>query len=383
MTPTGIDCECVEGFVLNEKSDCVEIDECATDTHYCGKNAECINRLGTFECTCNSGFHQHGLLCYDISECAIGEHNCNTHAECTNTEGSFTCSCKKGFEGDGFICSDKDQCSSDAHICNTATYNSTCVNTIGSYQCLCGQLEGFAQNGTLSCSEVDECASNIHDCPYHASCTNTIGSFSCSCDKEDGKSCRLEAMLVLNTKTTSAVPLVIDGKGQSRKTGIKFIGDTEAHASCSVVWKGKMYLFGGTNHNYQISVVDQCQVKLIDKHKLEFYMDHGACAQRHDAEVFICFEDFNQDDKCKNCYRSKSPFKKFKKMPSTSYNHGGTHIAVTSGKLEFDKHGQYDKHEFDKLEFDKHGQSNSLLEAFYTKLVENLKVVLLHAYFSS
>ena len=100
--------------------------------------------------------------------------------------------------------------------------------------------------------------------------------------------------------------------------------------SLSIVWHGKMYVFGGHTEHWQISVVDQCQLKSIGE--LQFLMRHGACAQRNNAEIFICFEDYHQSDQCKNCYRSKGPLEKFEKLPSSTYSHDDTRIAVNSGK---------------------------------------------------
>ena len=37
----------------------------------------------------------------DINECSSGGHNCDTNANCTNLVGTFSCSCKSGFTGDG------------------------------------------------------------------------------------------------------------------------------------------------------------------------------------------------------------------------------------------------------------------------------------------
>lgn len=40
----------------------------------------------------------------DIDECFRKDQDCHKEAECVNTVGSFNCSCKLGFEGDGADC---------------------------------------------------------------------------------------------------------------------------------------------------------------------------------------------------------------------------------------------------------------------------------------
>ena len=42
------------------------------------------------------------LLDYD--ECITGEHNCSENADCINTVGSFDCICQQMFFGDGVTC---------------------------------------------------------------------------------------------------------------------------------------------------------------------------------------------------------------------------------------------------------------------------------------
>jgi len=41
----------------------------------------------------------------DDDECLMGTHNCNANANCTNTIGSFNCTCNSGYSGNGVSCS--------------------------------------------------------------------------------------------------------------------------------------------------------------------------------------------------------------------------------------------------------------------------------------
>ena len=47
------------------------------------------------------------LLSYiiaDIDECALDIHNCHKNAMCINTPGSYTCMCNNGYMGNGIDC---------------------------------------------------------------------------------------------------------------------------------------------------------------------------------------------------------------------------------------------------------------------------------------
>jgi len=40
----------------------------------------------------------------DVDECTVNHGNCDKYANCTNFLGSYECTCMTGFAGDGFIC---------------------------------------------------------------------------------------------------------------------------------------------------------------------------------------------------------------------------------------------------------------------------------------
>jgi len=75
------------------------------------------------------------LLCVcisDIDECAVNNGNCSEYADCTNLLGSYICSCKTGYTGNGFICIGlfsyardvKERCRYKAPVLRFTNYNS-------------------------------------------------------------------------------------------------------------------------------------------------------------------------------------------------------------------------------------------------------------------
>uniref|UniRef100_A0A0G4HAN7 Sushi domain-containing protein n=1 Tax=Chromera velia CCMP2878 TaxID=1169474 RepID=A0A0G4HAN7_9ALVE len=93
-------------------------------------------------------------------------------------------------------CSHLNECTLNTHNCHG---NATCTNTHGSFTCTC--VAGH--NGTgVSCSDVDECALNTHDCDGNATCANSIGSFGCSCnDGYEGNGTLCAGILCPNSHT--------------------------------------------------------------------------------------------------------------------------------------------------------------------------------------
>ena len=94
-------CECNQGYTASGRSGCQDLDECASGSHDCSENANCINEEGTYKCKCQSGFVGDGKEC--IRKITCQDLNCHENAMCIE-QGSRdqpTCKCFEGYVGDG------------------------------------------------------------------------------------------------------------------------------------------------------------------------------------------------------------------------------------------------------------------------------------------
>lgn len=72
---------------------------------------------------------------------------CGASATCVNTQGSFECVCPAGFTGDPQrACSDINECG----LTTTCSANAKCLNVPGSFKCFCPP--GFEGDGRQTCS---------------------------------------------------------------------------------------------------------------------------------------------------------------------------------------------------------------------------------------
>uniref|UniRef100_A0A8D0HNQ8 Latent-transforming growth factor beta-binding protein 1 n=1 Tax=Sphenodon punctatus TaxID=8508 RepID=A0A8D0HNQ8_SPHPU len=193
-------CSCYHGYkVTADGKSCQDIDECISPLT-CPMGI-CANTDGSFTCqVCEAGYmlSSHRLTCEDIDECEDPNGGC-LGGECLNTLGSYMCRCQPGFELlNGTVCeeqqlgydllaivcpsslprpmhSDVDECADQSRC-----LRGQCLNTVGSYRCLCGNGFKHSQE-TDDCVDIDECA-NETLCGSHGFCDNTDGSFLCLCD---------------------------------------------------------------------------------------------------------------------------------------------------------------------------------------------------------
>ncbi|XP_056442550.1 adhesion G protein-coupled receptor E5-like [Gadus chalcogrammus] len=181
FTPISPCCECLPGFNRRLVLDTFNIDDWCSDTNecswakICGSNAYCTNTIGSYTCTCRSGYTKQsatGHNCIDkplnhvklssspspdTNECSR-DNICGSNAYCNNTIGSYTCTCHSGYtkqNATSRTCIDIDECEDGAKanegVCGI---NGTCRNTNGSFWCECPT--GFTNYGNerTPCSEL-------------------------------------------------------------------------------------------------------------------------------------------------------------------------------------------------------------------------------------
>ena len=116
----------------------------------------------------------------DLDECRLMPGACQ-NGRCINTLGSYRCLCNPGYQVDPTResqCIDVDECS----VLNPSPCEFGCRNTPGSYTCVCPAGYVTDRDGR-TCVDVDECnvtASGRPVCPQ--ACVNTRGSFECTCN---------------------------------------------------------------------------------------------------------------------------------------------------------------------------------------------------------
>ncbi|XP_053387799.1 multiple epidermal growth factor-like domains protein 10 isoform X1 [Mercenaria mercenaria] len=169
-------CYCKKGW---------EGERCSLDTNECSENvtlcwnkanSTCKNEAGSFRCDCNEGFREQDGFCTDCDQWQFGK-DCESNCTCNVTKSEYCnqisgiCVCKSGWNGTN--CQDDvDECD----IENICPDNSSCENTLGSFECKCNL--GYTETDNGQCNDVDECNAT-ETC--HQICSNTIGSFTCSC----------------------------------------------------------------------------------------------------------------------------------------------------------------------------------------------------------
>ncbi|XP_077462675.1 adhesion G protein-coupled receptor L4 [Stigmatopora argus] len=98
-------CFCDHGYTGDGTTFCNDDNECQNVTNICGKKGNCTNTVGSYYCTCLSGYTSSGQAkfqtndgtqCIDIDECEGGQ-ACGPNSHCHNINGSFYCTCQRDY----------------------------------------------------------------------------------------------------------------------------------------------------------------------------------------------------------------------------------------------------------------------------------------------
>ncbi|XP_075404138.1 adhesion G protein-coupled receptor E1 [Tenrec ecaudatus] len=181
-------CTCKLGFLTSngqmkfkgKEAECQDVDECAKTPSLCGSASVCKNLPGAYKCTCFPGFSATNrttwvprktgrLTCSDVDECLYSS-ICPENSYCVNSVGSYSCSCQTGFVSRNSICEVLMRCN---HL-NGIEFEFEADFTLNN-----GQLS-FMDQG-VDCADIDECFQDQLLCGPNSVCINVPGSYNCRC----------------------------------------------------------------------------------------------------------------------------------------------------------------------------------------------------------
>uniref|UniRef100_A0A8B9Z627 Fibulin-7 n=1 Tax=Bos mutus grunniens TaxID=30521 RepID=A0A8B9Z627_BOSMU len=172
------------GTWTGEQPRCKDISECSSQP--CQNGGTCVEGVNQYKCICPPG--RTGSRCQHQAQTAApegseaGDAAFSRAPRCAQVERTQHCSCEAGFHLSGAaadsVCQDVNECELYGQEGRPQLCMHACVNTPGSYRCVCPSGYRTLADGK-SCEDVDECVSAQPVCPRGTVCINTGGGFQC------------------------------------------------------------------------------------------------------------------------------------------------------------------------------------------------------------
>ncbi|XP_042571824.1 fibulin-1-like [Cyprinus carpio] len=187
------------GFIQDALGSRIDVNECLSATRPCPAGHMCFNTVGSYTCqkhsvTCGRGYHLNpdGTRCMDTQ--TNHSHLLNMHSIELNNVPLYTThnvSLRKP----------------DLNECESSPCSQECANVYGSYQGYCRRGYQLSDEDGVTCADIDECAlpTGGHICSYR--CLNTPGSFQCLCPAAgytltpSGRSCQGQTQVTITIRT--------------------------------------------------------------------------------------------------------------------------------------------------------------------------------------
>ena len=139
-------------------------------------------------------------------------------------------------------------------------------------------------------------------------------------------------MLAINTFQATKQAYSLSLNNEHVKIGFAFGNSVEVHKSCSLVFKGTMYVFGGAKEHRQIAQVTTQGCGINKLGNLPFDFVQGACTVIEHKEIMLCF-DTKEHNQGRACRIDTNPTGSLDKIGQESnHYHYRAKIAANKGK---------------------------------------------------